>query len=91
MALSFSSARKRLTGTGAGPDNFGAFKSGPAQGKRPSANPGKEVALAVVFEFIGVNLQNASAVHIAGRQVAFGNQLAQPRASLLVYVVVKVH
>jgi len=91
VALSFSSARKRLTGTGAGPDSAGVSESCPAQGKRPSANSGEEMALAVSFEFIGFDLRYASAINIAGGYLAFGDQFAQPRASLLVYVVVKVH
>jgi hypothetical protein len=91
VALSFASARKRLTGTGAGPDSSGVFKSGPTQGERPSADSGEEMALVVVSDFIGFHLQNASAVHIPRRQVALRYQFAQPRARLQIVVVVIVH
>jgi hypothetical protein len=45
VSLSLASARKRLTRTGAGPDSGNAFESGPPQGKRPSSDPGEEMAL----------------------------------------------
>jgi hypothetical protein len=91
VALSFASARKRLTGTGASPDSGGVFKPGPAQGERPAADPGEEVALVVFFKVIRFDLRYASFVHVARRQLSSRDQLAQPCASLRVVVVVVVH
>jgi hypothetical protein len=81
-------ATERLTGTGAGPDSGGVSKSGPPQGKRPSADPGEEVALVESGEFIGVHLQYAPLVHNATSDLARRDQLAEPRARLRVVVVV---
>jgi hypothetical protein len=88
VALALARARKRLTGTGACPDAGDAFESGPAQGEGPAADPGEEVALVVLGEFIGLYLQNAAAVHVASRQLASRDQLAEPGAGARVVVVV---
>jgi len=88
VALSLARARKRLTGTGTGPDSGGVFESGPPQGKRPAANPGKEVALVVSGKVIGFHLQNAATVHVTRRQFTHRDQFVQPSAHLGIVVVV---
>jgi len=91
VSLSLASARKRLTGTGAGPDSGAAFESGPPQGERPSADPGEEVALVVSGEVVGIDFKDAPFVNVPRRQVARRDQFSQPRARLRVVVVVVVH
>jgi hypothetical protein len=91
VALALARARKRLTGTGACPDAGDAFESCPAQGEGPAADPGEEVALVVLGELIGLHLQNAAAVHVASRQLASRDQLAEPGAGARIVVVVVGH
>jgi hypothetical protein len=91
VSLSLASARKRLTRTGAGPDSGNAFKSCPSQGKRPSADPGEEVALVESGKVIRFDFKNAPFVNVPRRDLARRDQLAEPRARLRVVVVVVVH
>jgi hypothetical protein len=50
MAFSESSARKRLTWTGGGPDGSIFWPLGKAQGMGPTGDTCKEMALGIVFE-----------------------------------------
>jgi hypothetical protein len=63
MAFSLSSARKRLTGTGAGPD--GAFPSCEVEGVGPPSDAREEVTLAVSVEVIGFDINNVPLVNVA--------------------------
>jgi len=54
MAFPLSSARKRLTGARSCP--AGSVPFGELECVWPSADPGEEVALVVVFEFIGFDV-----------------------------------
>jgi hypothetical protein len=60
------------------------------QGETPKSNPGKKVTLVISAQFISFDFKDAPFVYVTRRQVAVGNQLAQPRASLFVVVVVVV-
>jgi hypothetical protein len=91
VSLSLASARKRLTGTGAGPDSGSVPESGPPQGERPSADPGEEVALVESGNVIRFDFKNAPFVNVPRRDLARRDQLAEPRARLRVVVVVVVH
>jgi hypothetical protein len=91
VTLALARARKRLTGTGACPDAGDTFESCPPQGEGPASDPGEEVALVVLGEFIGIHLQNAAAVNVTSRQLASRDQLAQPGAGARVVIVVVDH
>jgi len=58
MALAVSSARKRLTGTGAGPDGPVGGPAGKGKGERPAADAGEEVALLEADEVGCPNIDN---------------------------------
>jgi hypothetical protein len=89
MAFSLSSARKRLTRTGAGPDRPFVWPAGEPERGAPSANPGEKMALCVSFEFIGFDFQDAPFVNDTRRNQSSANQLAHPgRAERVVVVVV---
>jgi len=64
---------ERLAGAGACPYGPVVGPLGKAQGVAPDADSGKEMALGVVFNVIGLNLCNASGIHIPPRYVACGN------------------
>ena len=92
MATSLSSARKRLTGNGAGPDGPLVGPSGEPERMAPAADPGEEVALRVAFELIRRDLFDASLVHVAGRDQPLGDQVPQPLGGIrLDLVVVSCH
>jgi hypothetical protein len=55
---SISSAAKRLTRAGAGPDGFIVWPSGEAQGVGPTADAGEEVTLVESFEVVWSNICN---------------------------------
>jgi hypothetical protein len=67
---------KRLAGARACPNGLVVGPAGKAQGVAPDADSGKEMALGIVFDVIGLNLCNASGIHIPPRYVACGNQIA---------------
>jgi hypothetical protein len=50
--------RERLTRARSGPDGIVIAPSGISEGEGPSANPGKEMALAEPVEFISSNIDN---------------------------------
>jgi hypothetical protein len=58
MALALSCARKRLTGTGAGPDGLVVGPAGEAERVGPAADPGEEMTLCVSLEVAGPNIDN---------------------------------
>ena len=87
----FTCRGERLARAAASPHGLIVRPSGKTKGKRPSADSGEEVALIVSVEFIRFDLRNATAIHVAIRQLARRDQLAQPRARLGVVVVVVVH
>jgi hypothetical protein len=55
---SFACRAERLAGAGAGPDGAIVWPSRKAQGKRPPADAGEEVALCVAGEVIRSNIDN---------------------------------
>ncbi len=89
MALVRARARKRLTGTGAGPDGATIGPAGKSQGVGPAADPGEEMALDKASEVSGFDIDNAPLVYFARRDMARGDQVAQPsRREGVVLVVV---
>jgi hypothetical protein len=81
---------KWLAGAGTGPDGAVIGPAGEAQGKRPSADAGEEVAAGVSFKVGRSNIDNCSLVNIAWWQVACGDEVADPlcceRVNLIVIV-----
>jgi hypothetical protein len=55
---SFARRAERLAGAGTGPHGSVVWPSGKAQGKRPSADAGEEMALDVSGEVGGSNIDN---------------------------------
>ena len=88
MAFPLSSARKRLTGNGAGPDGQLVGPSGEPEGMAPTADPGEEMTLGVAFEVIRRNLFDAPLVHVAGRDQALHDQVPQPFGGIRLDLVV---
>ena len=78
MALSASSARKRLTGNGAGPHGSVVGPTGEPESETPAGDAGEEVALLVPRKVIGRHVLDRAVVHIAGRDVTGGNEVPQP-------------
>jgi hypothetical protein len=89
MAFSLSSARKRLTRTGACPDTFVTGPSGEAQGERPSSDCGEEMALGIAGEFIWLYIHDTAFVHFAERYLAGLDEFPQPCGGMwIVFIVV---
>jgi hypothetical protein len=91
VPLSLASARKRLTGTGSGPDSGHALKVGPSQSERPSADAGEKMTLCESLKLMGLYLGYAALIDHAVGQFTGGDQFAQPCASQRVVVVVVNH
>jgi hypothetical protein len=86
MALALSCARKRLTGTGAGPD--GAAPAGELERVGPAADAGEEVALVVSGEIAGTDIGDATLVHVAVRNKSCCIEGAEPFGGGMVNLVV---
>jgi hypothetical protein len=78
MALPLSRARKRLTGTGSGPDGAVIRPSGKPEAEAPASDPGEEMALVKAVEIVGIDIGDAPFVHDAGRDQPGPDQVAQP-------------
>jgi hypothetical protein len=65
VALSFSSARKRLTGTRTCPDGLVFRPTGEAQCVRPSSDAGEEMALDVSAQVVWPDIADASVVNVS--------------------------
>jgi hypothetical protein len=65
MAFPLSRARKRLTGTGAGPDGLVFRPTSESQCVRPSSDAGEEVALHESAQFGWPDIADASVVNVS--------------------------
>jgi hypothetical protein len=72
-----SGGAKGLAGATSCPNRSSVIPSGKAQGNAPSADSGEEVTLIVSFEIGRLHIYNAPFVHIAGRNKAICNKLAE--------------
>ena len=79
MAFSLSSARKRLTGTGAGPDGSICGPAGEGEGEAPAADAGEKVALLVLFKLVWLDVLDWSCIDFPFRQLAGAYEVFQPR------------
>jgi len=80
--------REPLAGTTAGPNFARVRPPGLAQGVAPDPDPGEEVTLGVALEVLGLDIQNAPLVNVAGRDQPLPDQLPQPGSCLGVVLVV---
>lgn len=87
MALSLSSDRKRLTGTGAGPDGPIA-PSCELERVCPPADASEEMCLVKSSDIICVHFQDAAAIDFASGNQFRVNQVAKPCANECVVIVV---
>lgn len=69
---------ERLARTGTGPNRSVVWPSGAPKGVGPDANAREEVALRVPSNIVWVDIPNIPLVNIARRDMAGGNQIAQP-------------
>jgi hypothetical protein len=88
MALPLSSARKRLTGTGARPHWAFIRPASDPRGEAPPTDAREEVALRISGEVSGLDIQDAPFVHIARGDVPLRDQVVQPRHRVRVKLVV---
>lgn len=83
---------ERLARTGTSPNRSIIGPAGAAKGVGPSADAGEEMALGVGLEVIWVNILDRSFVNVAWRDVACGNQIADPLRGVWVdFVVIRSH
>ena len=88
-AGSLSGGAEGLTGTVPGPDGPVVGPLGESERGAPASDPGEEVALRVACEVIGCHVLDIARVHVARRDVAGRDQVAEPlRGIRLVLVVV---
>lgn len=79
---------ERLAGARARPNWPIVSPPSHSQGKGPSADTGKEVALGVTSEVVGSNVTDVPFVYVASREVPCGDQFAQPLRRVGVMLVV---
>ena len=84
----FSCCAEWLAGAASGPHWPVVGPSGKPERMTPHADAGEEVALSVAFEIIWSDILDAPFVNITGREVACGNQVAQPLRGVGVDLVV---
>jgi hypothetical protein len=75
MALSLSSARKRLTGAASRPNGSVIWPASQAEGVAPTPNPGEEVALGVAAHVVGLHVFDAPLIHVSRGDVPSGDQI----------------
>ena len=90
--ISLACRGERLARTGTGPNRSIVWPAGAAKGVGPNADAGEEVALGVRLEVIRVNILDRAFVNVAWRNVARGNQIAEPLRGVWVdFVVIRGH
>lgn len=77
-ALLLPRSAEGLAGARAGPDRATIGPSGDTKGSAPDADPGEEVALSKSSKFICADIEDAPFVDHAGRDMACGDEVAQP-------------
>nr|CUV26149.1 protein of unknown function [Ralstonia solanacearum]CUV33780.1 protein of unknown function [Ralstonia solanacearum]CUV41173.1 protein of unknown function [Ralstonia solanacearum]CUV61075.1 protein of unknown function [Ralstonia solanacearum] len=85
---SFACLGERLTRTGSCPHGAVIGPACAAQCQRPDADSGEEVVLAISPEVVRLHILNVSLIYIARRNVAGGDQVAQPRSCIRINLVV---
>ncbi|MCY1300997.1 hypothetical protein D9M70_505860 [compost metagenome] len=89
---SFACLGERLARTGTGPNRSTIWPAGAPKGDGPCADTGEEMALGVRAEVIGVHVLDRSFIYVAWRDVAGGNQVAEPLRGIgLNFVVISRH
>jgi hypothetical protein len=87
--LSFACRAERLAWARSGPERTIGGDAGLSQGKGPSADSGKEVALSKSSKLVWRNVLDAPFVHYASRDLAGLDQVAKPSRAKGVNLVVK--
>lgn len=77
-APAFSGDAERLTGAGAGPDGGIVGDAGESEGESPASDTGEKVDLSVPHKVSCADIGDAPFVNIAGREMAGGDEGAQP-------------
>lgn len=89
---SFACRAERLARAGTGPNRSVIWPAGTPQRVRPDADTGEEMALGVGLEVAGVYILYVSFIYVAWRDMAGGNEIAQPSGCVrLDFVVVRGH
>jgi hypothetical protein len=92
MALPLSRARKRLTGTGAGPHGSVVGPICEPEGVGPACNAGEEMALDVAAQIVGSDIDDGTLVNVAWRDESCSDEVAEPlRGEGVNLVVVRSH
>ena len=89
MASLLARARKRLTGTGAGPDGPPVRPPGEPERERPAADAGEQVDGAEPSEVPGVEVGDGLAHDFPVGDEPFPHELSKPSASCRVVVIVE--
>ena len=79
---------KGLAGAASGPEFAFVRPSSQSSSEGPSSNACEEMALRVALEVIGTDIHDAPFINIAGRDMAGGNQVAQPLGGVWIKFVV---
>jgi hypothetical protein len=91
FSLSFTRARKRLTGTGAGPDGL-VGPAGEAERVGPSPDTGEEVALSIPDKVGTPDVEDTSLVDVSWRDMAFGDKITKPGGGVGIdFIIVVLH
>ena len=77
-APALSGDAERLAGAGTSPDGGIVGDAGKSEGEGPAPNTREEVSLAVSHKVIWTDIDDAPFVHVAGREMAGGDEGAQP-------------
>ena len=85
---SFACRAERLARTGTSPNRSVVCPAGRSQGMGPDANAGEKVALRETAQVARVDIFDTPFIHIAGRDMAGFNQVAQPLGGCWVNLVV---
>ena len=87
-AVTFSGDTEGLAGTAPGPEGAILGPPGKLAGKIPSADAGEEVASGVSHKVVWLDFGDAPFIHVPFHEEPVPHQLAQPRRSLRVELVV---
>lgn len=85
---SFACRAERLARTGTGPNRSIIWPAGAPKRIAPDANACEKVALRIGAQVVGVDILNAPCVYVAWRDVAGGDEIAQPLGGVGFYFVV---
>ena len=88
----FASCAERLARATCSPDRSTILATSRSEGVRPYSDAREKVTLVKLFEFVGSDILDAPFINVAGRDVARGDQVAQPlRGERVDFVVVGDH